>query len=64
MQFIFWVPLSRCDNEALTNIEEDCAIESLIDNMVLEDLIVQRTRGTLGDRHGGWWEASSRGGVY
>ena len=36
-----------------TNVEKDCAVEPLIDDMFLEDLIVQRTRGTLGDRHRG-----------
>lgn len=51
-------------SEALTNIEEDCAIESLINNMVLEDLIVQRTRGTLGDRHSGGGKRVRRRGVY
>ena len=34
-----------------TDVEQDCAIEPLIYNMVLEDFIVQRSRSILSCRH-------------
>jgi hypothetical protein len=37
----------------LTDIEQDCAIELLVHNVVLKDLIVEGLRATFGSRHRG-----------
>jgi hypothetical protein len=36
-----------------TNVEQDCAILLLVDNVVLEDLVVQGLRWFHSRRHGG-----------
>lgn len=50
--------------EKLTNIEQNCAIFLLLDNVVLEDLVIQGLRGFHCRRHGecggfaGFWRQS------
>jgi hypothetical protein len=54
---------SRKQPQKSTNVEQNCAIFLLLDNMVLEDLVVQCLRGFHCRRHGGYvrfmgiWEA-------
>lgn len=35
----------------LTNVQQDCAVELLVDDMGLEDLVVESLRGSFGNRH-------------
>jgi hypothetical protein len=52
---------------APTNIESDCAVLTLIDNMVLEDLVVQSPRRCYSRRHDAcgkgyvWYKAANSG---
>lgn len=39
--------------QVAVDIEEDSAVESLVDNVGLEDLVVERLRCALGGRHFG-----------
>ena len=44
---------SRLYSAKRTNVEQNCAILLLLDNMVLKDLVVQGLRWFHGRRHGG-----------
>jgi hypothetical protein len=42
-----------------TNVEQNCAIFLLLDNVVLEDLVVQGLWGFHSRRHGGYGQSES-----
>lgn len=46
-----------------TDIEQNSAIKSLIDDMILKDLVVESSRRTFSSRHDGWGSRTASRGV-